>query len=317
MPLTMTLRSLALLALIVLALPAQAADVVFPTGSHVGIAPPPGMQLSRSFFGFEDADNKVAIVLVALPAGAFGEVERSLSAEPLKEQGVVLETREALTLPAGAAVLAIGRQELNVLKLRKWIVVTSSPELTAIVTAQVPDDARSAYPDEVLRAALTSVAMRATVPVPEQLSLLPFKVHELAGFRVGGLLAGRAVMLTDAPVEPPTEARADPHMMVAIAPGGPAQAGDRAAFAREALGSVPNLKEVRIASSEPLRMGGQQGHQIMANGKDNATGVEVTIVQWLRFGAGGYMQMVAVAPTADWPPAYTRFRQVRDGVDLH
>jgi hypothetical protein len=72
---------------------------------------------------------------------------------------------------------------------------------------------------------------------------------------------------------------------------------------------------VRLVSSEPLRMGMQQGHQIMATGKDNTSGTDVTIVQWLRFGNGAYMQMVGVAPTDTWTQAYTRFREVRDGID--
>ena len=80
--------------------------------------------------------------------------------------------------------------------------------------------------------------------------------------------------------------------------------------------TIPNMKDVRISSSEPLRIGGQQGHQIMAHGKDGASGDEITIVQWLRFGGGAYLQMIGVARTDAWTPAYGRFRQVRDGVDL-
>jgi hypothetical protein len=54
----------------------------------------------------------------------------------------------------------------------------------------------------------------------------------------------------------------------------------------------------------------------MARGKDARTGTEFTIVQWLRFGAGAYMQLVGAAPTAAWTGAYARFRQVRDGIDV-
>ena len=79
---------------------------------------------------------------------------------------------------------------------------------------------------------------------------------------------------------------------------------------------VPNLKDVRISSSEPLRIGGQQGHQIMARGRDGATGDEVTIVQWLRFGGSAYLHLVGVARSDGWTQAYARFRQVRDGIEL-
>jgi hypothetical protein len=308
------IRSLVLLILLALTPPALAADVVFPPGSRVGIAPPAGMTPSQNFFGFEDRNNSVAIIIIALPPEAYAEIEKTTNAETLKKQGVTFEKRESLSLPIGKAFLVTGRQEVEQTKLRKWIVVASMPDLTAIVTAQVPDEARAVYSDDAVRAALASIAVRATVPVEEQLSLLPFKVGELGGFRVGGLLAGRAVMLTDAAPEA-TGPTIDPHMVIAIAPGGPSQTVDRETFARDVFSTIPNLKDVRITSAEPLRIGGQQGHQIMAQGKDNASGAEVNIVQWLRFGGGAYMQLIGVAPTGVWTPAYARFRQVRDGIE--
>src|SRR5204862_7050210 len=141
----------------------------------------------------------------------------------------------------------------------------------------------------------------------------PFRVGELAGFRVGGVMAGRAVMLTDATADLPA-ARSEPHVVVAIAAGGPAQGVDRGEFARQVFGTIPNLKDIRFTSSEPLRIGGQQGHQIMAQGKGAATGADITIVQWLRVGSGAYMHLAGLARTHAWAPAYARFRQVRDGV---
>jgi hypothetical protein len=308
------LRLLLALTLFALTSSAWAADVVYPSGSRVGIAPPPGMTASHAFFGFEDRSNSVAIIMVALPAEAYAEIEKTTNADTLQKQGVTFEQREELSFSIGKGFLVTGRQELEQVKLRKWIVVASTPELTAIVTAQIPDDAKNAYPDDVIRAALTSIAVRPTVPVEEQLSLLPFKVSDLAGFRVGGLLAGRAVMLTDAApdVNGPT---IDPHLVVAIAPGGPAQLAERENFARDVFATIPNIRDVRIVSAEPLRIGSQQGHQIMAEGKDSASGADITIVQWLRFGGGAYMHLIGVAPTGVWTQAYARFRQVRDGIE--
>ncbi len=60
-----------LILLLALSAPARAADVVFPPGSRIGIAPPPGMTPSRSFFGFEDREHQAIIFLVPLPAKAY------------------------------------------------------------------------------------------------------------------------------------------------------------------------------------------------------------------------------------------------------
>jgi hypothetical protein len=296
-----------------------AAEPTYPPGSRIGLIPPEGMVTSKSFFGFEDADNNVAIIMVSFPPEAYAELEKTVSADALKRQNVALEKREALTLPSGKAFLVVGRLTAEKQKVRKWILVASAPELTALVTVQVPDAARARYSDAGVRAALASLAVRTTVPVEEQLSLLPFQVSELANFKVAGVLPGRALMLSDATVEQasksPVAAGLEPHMYVTIAPGGPAQPGERDTFAREAFATVSNLKEVHITTSEPLRLANQQAHQIIAEARDATGATPLTVVQWLRFGGGGFLQMVGISRTEAWKDAYQRFRQVRDGIE--
>jgi hypothetical protein len=312
------LRPLLAVLLLALALsPARAADVVYPPGSRIGLAPPPGLATSKTFFGYEDPDNNVAMMLVALPVQAYADLDRAMNAEALKRQGVTFETREPMTLASGQAFLVVGRQEVEKTQITKWFLVASSPSLTALVTMQVPDAAKALYSDAAIRAALATLVIRATVPTEEQLGLVPFKVDELAGFRIAGVIPGRAVMLSDAPADRggPPETATEPHIFVTIAPGGPAQNSERDNFARELFATVPNLKEIRIVSSEPLRMGGQAGHQILANAKDAASGATLTVAQWVRFGGGAYMQMVGIARTDAWKDAYPRFRSVRDGIE--
>jgi hypothetical protein len=228
-----------------------------------------------------------------------------------------MESREALPLPSGKAFLVVGRQEVDNVKIRKWILVASSPTLTGFVTVQMPETATALYPDAAIRASLATLAFRAAVPVDEQLGLLPFKVSELSGFRIAGVIPGRAVMLSDAPAGAPgsPDSTNEPHIFAAIAPGGPAQSADRDTFAREVFATLPNIREIRVTTSEPLRMAGQQGHQIIADAKDASGTSPLTVVQWLRFGGGGYMQIVGIARADAWKDAYPRFRSVRDGIE--
>jgi len=307
------LRSL--LVLLALLSPAQALDILFPAGSRIGLAPPPGVNPSRNFQGFEDATRGVAVVIAALPREAHWDLQRSTTAEELKKRGLTFEKREDQALPAGDAFVVIAHQEVDKIKLRKWIFAVLAPDVIALVTVQVPEEAAKFYPETAIRAALSTVTIRPTVPVEEQLGLLPFRVGELAQFRIGGVIPGRAIMLTDAAADEPRP-DVDAHIVVAVAPGGPGQATNRDAFAREVFGTIPNLKDVRVSSAEPLRIGGQAGHQVMAVGKDARTGTDINVVQWLRFGGGAYLHMIGVARTNGWIPAYARFRQVRDGIEL-
>ena len=62
-------------------------------------------------------------------------------------------------------------------------------------------------------------------------------------------------------------------------------------------------------------MGGQQGHQIIANARDASSGEALTVVQWLRFGGSAFLQLVGSARVEAWKDAYPRFRAVRDGIE--
>lgn len=303
-------------ALVVGVMPAAAADVVYPPGSRIGLVPPQGMVTSKNFFGYEDAENNAAIIVLALPPQAFADLDKSVTADALKQQGLTFETREEMPLSTGKAFLVVGHHEVENTTIRKWILVAASSGLTALVTAQIPEAAKALYPDAAIRAALATLAIRNTVPAEEQLSLLPFKVGELAGFRVSGIVPGRAVMLGDAAADAPGMGTiTEPHIFVAISPGGPVQTSDRDTFARDVFATIPNLRDVRITTSEPLRMGGQQGYQIVADAKDPTGAAGLMVVQWLRFGGGAYLQMVGIARTEAWKDAYPRFRSVRDGID--
>ncbi len=304
-----------------LALPAWAADPIFPPGSRIGLVPPDGMATSSAFSGFADQDKDAAIILGALPAAAFSQLEKTLDTDALKKEGITVEKREPMQLGVGKAILLTGRQVADKVHYRKWLLVAATGDLTALVNVQAPEQS-SVYSERVVRAALATLAVRATVPDAEQLSLLPFTVGELAGFHVDGVLRGRALILTDAPAaaatdpaKQTTQGRVDAHLFIAALPGGPTEAEEREKFARLAFGEIAGLTNVRLTMSEPLRIGGQAGYQTMAEAKDARTGADVQVVQWLRFGSGGFLQMVGVAPSDNWTSVLARLRTVRDSID--
>ena len=57
-----------------------------PPGSRIGLVPPPGMTISKSFSGFEDRDNRVALLIVALPAAAYPDIEKSTTPSRCKSR---------------------------------------------------------------------------------------------------------------------------------------------------------------------------------------------------------------------------------------
>jgi hypothetical protein len=311
---------LAALALAIHAVPARAEDVIFPPGSRVGLVPPPGMVASKTFDGFADPAKDAAILITVLPAEAFGQIEKVLDSDALKRQGVTVEKREPIQLSFGKGILLVGRQVAEKTRYKKWLLVAAAADLTAMVTVQVPEP-DIAYSDQALRTALATLAVRAKVPEEEELSLLPFAVGDFAGFHVDDVLRGRALMLRDASAAPDAGKETTPHgfdarMLIAAVPGGPSEPDQRADFARVMFSEIGGIRQVRITMSEPLRIGGQSGFQTMAEAQDVRTGTDVRVIQWLRFGGGGYLQMVGIGSADGWTAVLTRLRTVRDSVEL-
>ena len=311
----------AVFALIVFAVPARAADPVFPTGSRLGLVPLAGMVPSHNFEGFEDPEKNAAILMTSLPAEAYDQLEKSMVPEAMKKQGIDVDKREPIQLNAGKGFLLSGKQTTNKARYRKWLLVAAAGDITALVTVQVPEQDNT-YPDKAVRDALATLALRPSVPDAERLSLLPFAVGDLAGFRIDDVLPGRALMLTDAPTDQGKDKGNDAaapalhtRLLIAAMQGGPAERDNRDNFARVTFQQIVGIKEVRIQDAEPLRIGSQSGYQILAKAKDGQSDTDVMVVQWLRFGTSGFLQMIGIARADVWPDAFSRLRAVRDSID--
>jgi hypothetical protein len=301
-------------ALAAAATPARAADPLFPLGLRVGLVPPPGLVASTTFQGFEDRDRSVAMIFSEMPADAYPAMQQAFNLDSLKAKGIDVESREEVTLKDGRGFIVVARQQGGGVSMRKWALIAGTSQLTAIVTLQVPDAATSAYPDAACRASLASFVVRAKVPADEQLALLPYDLRDLAGFRIVRALSDGSALLTDGPNDT-IKAADQPFMLIAIPPVAAPQPDDREGFARRLLAATPGVKDIRILRSEPLRIGGQAGHEVIAEAKDDPTETPVTMVQWMRFGPGRFLHIFGLARTAAWSSVFMRMRALRDGIE--
>ena len=271
------------------------------------------MVVSKSFTGFEDVAKDSAILIAAQPAAAFPEIEKSLATDELKKNGITVDSREEMKFDFGKGTLVIGKQAADKTRYRKWLLNVQTNELTALVNVQIPEQ-EAAYPDAAVRASLATLAVRATIPDAEKLSLLPFTLP------ICRLPCRKRSSRPRRDVDRHAQWRADGQirrrMFVAAFDGGPTEKDDHAQFARMTFGQIVGIKDVQITMSEPLRIGGQSGFQTTAQAKDMKTGDDIMVAQWLRFGTGGFMQMIGMAKADGWPAALTRLRAVRDGIQL-
>lgn len=307
------------LALVVL--PAYADEPQFPTGSRFGLVPPAGMIAAKTFQGFVDEENKAAILIATLPGGAYASMEKTLAPDALKKQGITLEKRETLQLAIGNGVLITGTQVApDKTTYRKWLLLVAAQDTIGVISVQVPEQSK-AYSDAAVRAALNTLTQRANVPVAEMLTMLPFTVGDMAGFRVANVIPGRALLLIDKPDYPHMvvtqdlpEYLYDARCTIVAVPGSSSDKEARANFARAAFASIGGIKDVQITMAEPVRFEHQDGFETVAHAKDVNTGADLMVVQWLRFGTGSSLQMVGIARAAIWEDELSRLRTVRDSI---
>lgn len=313
--LPVALPVLVLAAALTLATPLRAAEPVYPTGVHVGLVPIAGLAPSDKFPGFEDRDADASVLVLEVVGPTPEQNAAQIGAERIRKQGITEDLRETLKLSTGEATLVAGRQEAEGTKVRKWILLAPiRDKASALIVVQAPPSS-DAYTDASVKAMLASFVVRETVPVEEQLRLLPIRLGDLSGLRPVRVLGNSGAMLTDGPKDTadPTE---QPLLIVTVGRGGPEERRARDVFARNLLAGFGGYKDVRIVNSELLRLGGGPAdtHQLMAEGKDPKTDETIKIVQWLRFGSGAYVRLLGVAKDDAWRDAFPRFRAVRDGI---
>ena len=302
---------LALVISLVVSSAAFAGEPLFPSGSRVGLVPAPGMRPGTSFQGFEDRANRVVLLVSEVSAQTYDRIAEDFSAEAIRRTGMEELSRETLALSAGEGLLVVTRQGQNGTALRKWALLARNEDLTVTIIAVVPEAARDAYPDTVMRAAFSSVVVRAKLTPDEMLAVLPYRLGDLAGFRLMRASPdGTAVMTLGAQdTSLPAE---QPYFMITPRAVEPPSPDERDRFAQRTMAAFLQRPNVRIVNSGQMRIGGVPGHQIVAMGQDERTGDELAMVQWLRF-APGVVQMFGIARRDKWDDVFARMRTVRDG----
>jgi hypothetical protein len=213
----------------------------------------------------------------------------------------------------GVGYLHEARIVENGVALKRWLLLVMPAGLkhgfVGVVNVNVPDTADEIYSEPVVRKMLASIVVREP-PVDEQLGLIPFKLKELAGFRVMSVTPD-SVIVIDGQEDDPLR---HPYMVVSIGKAAAAQLDDRARFSRDLLSNMP-VRDLTLQSAEEMRIGGTPGFEIRGRAQ-NSRSTKVAVVQWVRFFGGGFVRMFAVAPDEKWDETFNRFRAVRDGVEM-
>ncbi|WP_426421838.1 hypothetical protein [Bradyrhizobium genosp. A] len=309
MKLTRPLAALALL--VAAALPALAADAVYPPGLRLGMVPLVGLNTAKTFPGFESEDGSVKVLITELPPAAYGEVVGAFNANPAGSNGVKPDKIET---PAGLAYFTTESGKAGTTAVKRYSMIVPGTGFSGYVAVQVPENASKIYTDDAVRQMFATAVTRKEVSADEQIGLMPFKITDLAGFKdIRTLVPGSSIILADGNESSGYESK--PFIILGLIGATPQQADDRARFAQEAALQIPGVRESRVTMSEPIRINGQPGFETRIDGVSGKDKTPVTVVQWIRFAPGGTsLRIIASAPRDQWSDAFTRFRTVRDGI---
>lgn len=303
-------RALAIAAIVITS-PALAADLVFPSGARVGLVPAEGLNVAREFLGFESQDQKVKVGVAEIPPAAFATVEAAVKEGKPTGTG---SKPEAFETAAGKAFITSDTGKDGATTVKLYSVIVAGEKFTGYIIAQVREDAAKPVSDEDMRKMLATAKLRNEVPTEEQLGLMPFKIGELSDFKTVRTLAPRSsILLTDGSED--TTLDGAPYMVIGLTAAGPASPEDRGRFAQQVAATIPGIRNARIISNEPQRIDGTAGFETRIEAVAGKNDTPVNVVQWLRFGSGTSLRIIASSTRDEWPKAFPRFRAVRDGID--
>jgi hypothetical protein len=238
-----------------------------------------------------------------------------LTKDALKRQGMSETSRETLKLGTKTGVL-IGGTMAGPVQGRKWVMAVKDADVTALVIAQVRGG-QDGYSDTQMQNALKSIALRGPVSIEEQISALPFRLGDKAGFRPVRVMAGNSVLFTDGPQDT-IKAVEQPMFILAATINVPIPPTERRSqFAHAALNSNQILKDIKIERSESFRFKGQDWHEIVAKAVEAESGQPIIVMQTIRFEPDRYVRMVGLTRVEQRDQNLPRFRTVIDGVDTN
>lgn len=312
MPTPPMIRTLLLLPLLMACGTALAADPTFPPGSRIGLVPPPEMTPAKGVAGFRNPRTGAAIVALEMPVEAYPSLAVGFTDDALKAQGFVLKTREPPRIAGGNGVMVTGELTEGSRKTFKTVLLAADPTVTVLVIGQLQPGASN---EELARVeeAIRTVAIRAPLPLADQIEALPFKVGDMASFRPLRALAGNSLLLTDGPLDAIKEAE-QPMVIVAQAIGTPPGQDQRDAVARSILVSNTFVKDVVLERAGGFRQGGADWHEIVARAKDGHSGNPVIVAQTIRWQPDGYLRTVGVVRADQRDLMLPRFRKVADSL---
>jgi hypothetical protein len=246
-------------------------------GSKISLIKPDGFTDSSTFPGFQQESSGASIVVTEIP-GPYSKVTAGFNAATLKTRGITLVSKENIQIEQYQGLLLQVNQSLDSSPFSKWITVFGDEQETVIVVATFPKDTAAKLSRSLKNTVLSAKWSRDKVVDP--FADLKFGVTGTPNLKfakriLNGLFYSKGGTF-------PLTAVNDPFLVVSQSIS-KVIIGDRQRFAKQRIGQVQQVKNLKIGSIQPISIGGLSGYEIVANATDIANNQPTTVYQVMLF----------------------------------
>jgi hypothetical protein len=301
---SITMRIVALFVVILLQPMSVVAQPVRVTGTSVLLAPPPGFVASERFPGFERADLQASIMVTEIPAPA-SEMMRGMTAPALATRGMTLIASTTQVLDGRPSLLLKVSQQAPGATVLKWMIVSGDVKTSVMIVGSFPRE-REPQIGEAMKDAVLSTRWNAAAP-PDPFEGLAFRISPINSLKIAGRMSNMLVLTETGQIAPQGAGAA---VFVAGTSLAAVDLTDLKGFATARARQTKQLNTLRVLEERPTTIGGETAYELIADGKDAATGRPVTLYQVVLPDRGGYVLMQGMVASARAPELVPEFRKV-------
>ena len=276
------------------------------TGTSVALAPPAGFVPSSRFPGFERADLQASVMVTEIP-GPVADVSRGMTAASLATRGMTLISSTRQVVDGRQALLLKVSQPANGMTVHKWMIVSGDARTTVMIVGTFPNEYEPQIGDAVKDSLLT--ARWTVTAAPDHFEGLSFRVSPTTSLKIAGRMSNTLMLTESGRMGPqgPTAA-----LFVVGTSLAPVDLSDLKAFATMRASQTKQLKGVRVSEQGATTIGNEAAYELVAEGRDIATGRLVTLYQVVVPDPQGYVLMqgmVASTRAATMVPEFRKAAQ--------
>jgi hypothetical protein len=193
---------------------------------------------------------------------------------------------------------------------RKWVLALAAPDVTAVVTVNVPEQVLNPELEASVVAALSSVTVgKPAARSGSALDALPFRLPAVADLAPVEVRSGPTLVLAG---KPKAETGGEVRMTVAALLGR-GKIGQPETFSKRMAQAVEGTTGIQLEETRAINADGLAGYEASGRCKMAATGAPCVLYHAMLFDSSGYYRFVGLAPEAEAKTALPMFRRMVEG----